>query len=81
MRKIKSVAELKRLSKDEPLECFISLAGGLVRSSKNIMFMDNYFSVINEIDDTEQTLTEKQLMDEEYTNIGVAIKRGALFAY
>ena len=48
-----------------------------------------YFSSINNllrshwiqdyIDDTEQMLTEVQLMDTGYTNIGYAMTKGALF--
>lgn len=79
---IKSIKELKELSSgDEPLECFITLAGGLVKSSKSILYHNKKFSVVNEIDGTEQSLTEKQLKDPTYTNIYTAIKNKALFAY
>jgi hypothetical protein len=37
------------------------------------------FNVINFIDGSEQILTEKQLMDQGWTNIGHAINSGWLF--
>ena len=37
------------------------------------------FYVLNLIDDTEQNLSEAQLMDETLTNIGAAITKGAFF--
>lgn len=40
---------------------------------------DAEFFIINFIDDTEQELTESQLMDRGYTNIGYAMSKGALF--
>lgn len=77
-RRIKSIEQLKELAKNG-LECFILLNGGL-RSSKYIRFHpeDNSFYVLNYIDDTEQQLTESQILDSEYTNIGQAMEKGAL---
>jgi hypothetical protein len=42
---------------------------------------DDTFYIINEIDDTEQTLTTKELFNDDYTNIGVAINNGTFYAY
>jgi len=79
-KKIKSVAHLKRLaSRDEALDCFIALAGGLIRSSKNIFFDGELFIINNEIDGTGQKLTAAQLWTD--SNIGEAIDKGAFFAY
>lgn len=36
------------------------------------------FNITNCIDDSEQNLTEKQLMDDKYTHIGVAIAKNCL---
>ena len=79
-RRIKTIEELKELAQDENgLDCFILLNGGL-RSSKHIRYYpeDNSFYVLNLIDDSEQELTESQILDGAYSNIGEAIKKGAL---
>ncbi|MDD5134958.1 MAG: hypothetical protein PHP01_06060 [Phycisphaerae bacterium] len=77
-RRIKTIGQLKELAKNG-LECFILLNGGL-RSSKYISYNPdgNKFYVFNYIDDSEQELTESQLLDSEYTNIGQAMEKGAL---
>jgi len=77
-RRIRTIEQLKEPAKNG-LECFILLNGGL-RSSKYIRFHpeDNSFYVLNYIDDTEQQLTESQILDSEYTNIGEAMEKGAL---
>lgn len=77
-RRIKSIEQLKKLA-EKGLECFILLNGGL-RSSKFIEYSqkDNTFYVFNYIDDSDQTLTESQILDSNYTNIGEAIQKGAL---
>ena len=77
-RRIRNIQQLKELAKNG-LECFILLNGGL-RSSKYISYNpeDNSFYILNYIDDTEQELTENQLLDSEYTNIAEAMEKGAL---
>ena len=77
-RRIKTIEQLKELAKDG-LDCFILLNGGL-RSSKHIRYYpdDNSFYVLNLIDDSEQELTEAQILDSAYSNIGEAMKKGAL---
>ena len=79
-RRIRTIEQLKELAKDENgLDCFILLNGNL-RSSKHIRYYpdDNSFYVLNLIDDSEQELTEAQILDGDYTNIGEAMKKGAL---
>jgi len=78
--RIKTIAQLKELAKrDSGLDCFILLNGKL-RSSKHIRYYpdDNSFYVLNLIDDSEQELTEAQILDSKYTNIGQAMEKGAL---
>ena len=77
-RQIITIDQLKELA-TKGLDCFILLNGGL-RSSKHIRFYpdDNSFYVLNLIDDSEQILTEAQILDSEYTNIGEAMRKGAL---
>jgi hypothetical protein len=79
-KRIRTIEQLKELARDETgLDCFILLNGGL-RSSKHIRYYpdDNSFFVLNLIDDSEQELTESQILDSAYSNIGEAIKKGAL---
>ena len=77
-RRIRTIEKLKELAKDG-LECFILLNGGL-RSSKYISYHpdDNSFYVLNYIDGSELELTEAQMLDSFYTNIGEAMEKGAL---
>ena len=77
-RRIRTIEQLKESAKNG-LDCFILLNGGL-RSSKHIRYYtdDNSFYVLNLIDDSEQELTESQIFDGTYTNIGEAMKKGAL---
>jgi len=79
-KRIKTIEQLKELAKDENgLDCFILLNGHL-KSSKHIRYYpdDNSFYVLNLIDDSEQELTESQILDSAYSNIGEAMKKGAL---
>jgi len=77
-RRIKTIEQLKELAKNG-MDCFILLNGGL-KSSKHIRYYpdDNSFCVLNLIDDSEQELTEAQILDSSYTNIGEAMRKGAL---
>jgi hypothetical protein len=79
MIKIASLKQLKKVSKDGA-EFFILLRFNL-RTTKWIEWDEenNVFNVINFIDGSEQILTEKQLMDQGWTNIGHAINSGWLF--
>lgn len=79
--KIESIEELKTLSENNQLDVFIMLAGGMARSSKTITYYpeDEQFYVFNDIDGTEQTLTESELHSK--SNIGTAIDQGSLFKY
>ena len=79
-KRIKTIQQLKKLANTENgLDCFILLRGGL-RSSKNIRYDsdENRFFVWNFIDDTELELTEKQILGSAFSNIGEAMKLGAL---
>ena len=79
-RRIRTIEQLKELTKGEDgLDCFILLNGNL-RSSKHIKYYPdvNSFYVLNLIDGSEQELTESQILDKAYTNIGEAMKKGAL---
>ena len=78
--RIRTIEQLKELARGENgLDCFILLNGGL-RSSKYIRYYpeENSFYVLNFIDGSEQELTESQILDSAYTNIGEAMKKGAL---
>ena len=78
--RITTIEQLKELAKDESgLDCFI-LLNGCMRSSKHIRYYpdDNSFFVLNLIDDSQQELTESQILDGAYSNIGQAMKKGSL---
>ncbi len=78
-KRIRTIEQLKELAKEDGLDCYILLNGGL-RSSKHIRYYpdDNSFFVFNLIDDSEQELTEAQILDSGYSNIGEAMEKGAL---
>jgi hypothetical protein len=79
-RKIKTIEQLKELAQRESgLDCFIFL-NGCLRSSKYVEYYpdDNSFYVLNFIDSSEHELTESQILDSAFTNIGEAMKKGAL---
>ena len=80
-KKITSIEQLKKESKDQWDGEFFILLNGNLRSSKRIVWEEEekQFFIINFIDDSEQELTETQLMDKRYTNIGYAMTKGALF--
>ena len=62
-------------------EGFFILLNHNLRSSKWIVWNDysRVFFITNLIDDSEQVLTEQQIMDRQHTNIGFAMTKGALF--
>lgn len=81
-KQIKSIAELKReASKQSGLDGFILLAGGLMRSSKQIYYdtVSKVFEIWNDIDGTTLTVSEAELKTE--TNIIEALKKGCLYKY
>lgn len=79
MKQINSLQELIETIQSGNHDFFIG--NGLVRSSKYMEYDDDTFYIINEIDDTEQTLTTKELFNDDYTNIGVAINNGTFYSY
>lgn len=79
MKQINSVEELIEEINLGNHDFFIG--GGLLRSSKYIEYNNNNFYIYNEIDDTEQTLTSKELFDKDCTNIGFAINQGCFYSY
>ena len=82
MQQVKTTDQLKEMIASGVHDFLIRLAFG-IRSSKNIDYnaKTGLFYVMNEIDGSEQELTESQLMDECYTNIGKAITIGAFYSY
>ena len=76
------ITTLERLKQEarEGAGFFILLKHNL-RSSKWIVWNDynRVFFIANFVDGSEQKLTEQQIMDRQYTNIGFAMTKGALF--
>ena len=81
-QKIENIDELKVLCSDEQShDCYIVIAG-IIRSSKSIfMYEDGTFSVINEIDGSEDVFTEEELSNPELSIIGKAIQKGQFHSY
>jgi hypothetical protein len=77
-----TILTLEDLKSGKPVSCYIALSGG-GRSGKWIQYYpdDKEFYVVNEIDGSEQWLIEEKLLDKAYSNIGFALKNGALIAY
>lgn len=74
-----SLDELKKEAK-EASEFLIQLRGGVV--SRKVIQWDedaNKFWILNCIDDTEQCLTEKQIINDKYSLIGEAIMKKAFY--
>ncbi len=80
-KRIQTLEELKAESRDGA-EFFILLNFHL-RSSKWIKWEEEtqVFIIHNYIDESEQVLSETEIMDEGLTNIGRAMKLGAFFSY
>jgi hypothetical protein len=76
---IESLEQLK-VEAEDFAEFLIQLKGGLV-SRKVIRWDedDKKFWILNCIDDTEQCLTEKQIINNEHTLIGEAIEKKAFY--
>lgn len=83
MKKITSMEELKEVLEieGEVIEGYILLNGG-IRSSKSMCNLgDNKYSIINEVDDSEQFLSFEELNDNTKTNIGLAVTEGSFYIY
>lgn len=81
MKRITSIKQLKKLAgREEGLDCFIRL-NYKFRSSKHIVYYDEIFYILNEIDESEDELTEEQLFDNSFTLIGEAMLKNQLFEF
>jgi len=80
-KQITNMEQLKKEARGQQDVEFFILLRGYLRSSKRIVWEEDEkkFFIINFIDDSEQELTEAQIMDAGYTNIGYAMAKGALF--
>ncbi len=82
MQRISNIEQLDYLlEKSGAVDCLISLNGG-ARSSKTIWKEeDGIYTILNEIDDSEDNLTKDELFDTQKTLVGEAMKKGSLFVY
>ncbi len=77
MEELKEVLEIE----GDVIEGYILLNGG-IRSSKSMCNLgDNKYSIINEVDDSEQFLSFEELNDDTKTNIGLAVTNGSFYLY
>ena len=77
-RKVKQIKTLDELKAGG--DFFIQLNFGLI-SRKEISYdkTKDKFHICNLIDGSNQTLTSKQILESKRTNIGTALKMGALY--
>ena len=81
-KQIKTIAQLNKILKDGHFHEFaMMLAEGAAFSRKSILYIPKQkkYRIQNHIDDSWQKLTARQLMDEEYTNIGISMKSGGFW--
>ena len=79
--KVKDINHLRELINGGNNE-FIVRLNGCMKSSKFIDNGDNDstgFYILNYLDYSEQEVTEDELFDENITNVGKALKMGALY--
>lgn len=83
--KVTSLKQLHEILKKGTSEFFVQLNYG-VRSWKVIGYAakndrngNSKFEILNEIDESRQILTEKNLFNPKCTNIGTAIQQGSFF--
>lgn len=78
---VKSVQHLKELIDKEYFDYALLLNGGAF-SHKTIGYdeLTKKFTITNHIDDTDQELTEEEILDDSLTNIGKAIPLNSLIA-
>lgn len=78
---IKDLKHLNEILTEDPQDFFINLNGN-IRSSKSISKSpEGLYNIINEIDWSEDTLTQEELFDENITFIGKALNLGQLYLY
>ena len=92
---IQSIEQLKKAIRNEHHEFAITLNGGLksckyieIIKSLNphqtnltsaVNTKKKIFRITNGIDDSEQSLSEKDIFDEDITSIGIAMKQNAFY--
>jgi hypothetical protein len=76
MEKVTTINQLKDLAEDTTDFCVVLKFG--LRSSKTISFDGELFYIYNDIDGSEDELTEAELME---SIIGEAITKGAFYKY
>ena len=82
MQQVKTIEDLKERIENGQHDFFI-LLNGFGRSSKEVDYSPKTkkFIIVNEIDGTTQVLSEKNLFNRKYTNIGYAMENGAFYYY
>ena len=80
LEKVTSIKKLREITKKKYVNFRLLLNGGLF-SKKTIRFDEEEmkFYIYNHIDDSVQIIGLHQILNEEYTNIGKAIKMGSFF--
>lgn len=78
---VENLEHLKELAKGKTRKFHIRLIGW-IKSVKRIKYDAklNKFSVFSEVDDSKQFLTSSEMMDRNFTNIGIAITKRAFYS-
>lgn len=79
MEKVNSIDHLRSLVKGGVKNFRINLNFGAYSVKHITLDKDGKFNILNKIDNTRQSLTEEDLLDESKTNIGKAIRLGAFY--
>lgn len=79
MEKVNSIDHLRSLIKGGVKNFRINLNFGMYSVKHITLDKDGKFNILNKIDNTRQSLNEEDLLDESKTNIGKAIRLGALY--
>lgn len=80
--RVENISHLRSLAESNEPDFYIVLNGGLVSRKRIAIIKDEKtptYDVYNFIDDSEQTITEKDMFDTSITHIGEALSKGALF--
>ena len=78
--KIQNLEHFNSTLTEEPQDYFI-LINSHIRSSKSIFKDGDKYNILNEVDGSEDLLTEEELFDTDITHVGSCLTSGNLFKY
>lgn len=78
--KIESLEHFNSTLTEEPQDYFIMI-NSFIKSSKSIFKDGIKYNILNEVDGSEDLLTEEELFDTDITHVGSCLTSGNLFKY